>query len=195
MSNLITQSNLITELEITPSKSKYEIVDIGNWQYNPETEGAYLPRKLLAQLRGNSPFLQLNFFHEYFGHGSFCEYSNTGKKIVQYEQELSEIEIEILGVNELPSDLVFKLDKNNPKFEGYKKLRLELYNFATIHHNYYEGFAYWLEQELSLEQNLGELYMEKKNIIDPQYIYLVQGLNSFVKQNNKQDLLEKIFFQ
>ncbi|MBU0459866.1 MAG: hypothetical protein KJ597_02215 [Nanoarchaeota archaeon] len=159
-------------------------------------EGTYLPRTLTAHLKEETPFLEINRFHEYDGHGSFCEFSRLGKKIVKYERELGEIEKQILGTNQLTGNHHFQLTRDNPFFEQYDLLRKEFDEFLKNHHNYYEGFAYWLEKYLSLESGLTELYQQReKVIITPFYLELVASFEQFVRENSIDALLDKMQFE
>ena len=159
-------------------------------------EGTYLPRTLTAHLKEETLFLEINRFHEYNGHGSFCEFSRIGRKIVQYEQKLAELEKQILGVDELPENHHFQLTPDNPFFGHYSQLRKELNIFFQKHHNYYEGFAYWLEKYLSLESGFGLLYQQReRSIIVPFYLELVASFEQFVKDNSIDALLDKMQFE
>ena len=52
---------------------------------NPNSSGIYLPRNQTAIiLEENS----LALFHEYFGHGLYCEQSLIGRKLIDLEKKL-----------------------------------------------------------------------------------------------------------
>ncbi len=55
--------------------------------FDEKSEGIYVPKSHTAYAKTDSDVLISNIFHEYFGHGLFCEYSSIGKKLVEIEQE------------------------------------------------------------------------------------------------------------
>jgi len=188
--------------QYSPQQSKIQLHSPNSWfnflnsrNSSSDLEGTYLPRTLTAHLKEETPFLEINRFHEYNGHGSFCEHSKIGKRITQYEQELAEIEKQILGVDELPENSHLKLTSDNHFFKQYRSLRKEFDKFFRKHHNYYEGFAYWLEKHLSLESGLGGLYQQREKIMIPFYLKLTYSFEQFVKDNSIASLLEKMCFE
>ena len=58
---------------------------------NPNSSGIYFPRNQTAIIQGKNP---LSLFHEYFGHGLYCEQNLTGRKLVDLERKLLEEEKE-----------------------------------------------------------------------------------------------------
>ena len=199
---MITVCDEIKEMGISPEESTFRLYSNDNWvdfcalrQSNHCTlEGTYLPRTLSAHLKQETTFLQLNLFHEYIGHGSFCEHSRIGKRIVRYEQNLAEIEKQILGISELPENVHFTVDQSNPHFNDYIKLRKEFDEFFRQHHNYYEGFAYWLEHHLAGSYGLRCVSDEKREGVDQHYIELSNVFEDFVSKNSIGALLEKMEF-
>lgn len=186
--------------ELFPEKSKVIVHDSFSWRAfansrksGLDLEGTYLPRTMAAHLKEETPFLEINKFHEYNGHGSFCERSKIGKRIVQYEQELAEMEKRILSVDELPGNYCFHLSPDHPHFEPYFLLRKEFDIFFRKHHNYYEGFAYWLEKRLAEEAGMELLYHQRKLL--PLYSELVASFDKFVGDNSLDALLEKMGFE
>ena len=201
---LSAASDNLVEFGISPQISSYKTYSDDEWfsfcslrDLNPDVlEGTYLPRTLSAHLKQETPFLQLNFLHEYFGHGTFCEHSQIGRRIVDYEHELAEIERQILGVEELPQNLSFKIDRTNPFFETYAELRGEFDAYFRKHHNYYEGFAYWLEHYPAKQCGLQGILEEKRQLIKHDYLNLVAAFDEFAGENGELALLEKLgFFQ
>lgn len=204
INQLISVPQEIIDLGIKPERSTYSTYSSEDWSSfcssrnsKPNIlEGMYLPRTLSAHLKQETPFLQLNIFHEYIGHGSFCEHSAIGKKIVKYEQELAEIEKQILCISELPANVHFKLDSSNPYYRDYSKLKKESEEFFRMYNKHYEGFAYWLEDYLAQKYGLQELSKEKQKGINKHYLVLVLSFNDFVSSNREPLLLEKLtFFQ
>ena len=185
-----------------PQKSRLIIHNPSSWNdflnsrnSNQDLGGTYLPRTLTAHLKEENSFLEINKFHEFNGHGSFCEHSIIGKRIVQYEQELVEIEKHILGVKDLPENHHFQLTHDDPFFRQYYLLRNEFDGFFRKHHNYYEGFAYWLEKHLSLESSFRELYQLREQNIAPFYLELVVSFEKFVSHNSISALFNKMQFE
>ena len=85
--DLVNASNEIlkSEFKIIPKISKYKIHHSDSWigflrdtGAHPDSHGVYIPRSLSAHLKGYSEFLQVNLFHEFFGHGLFCEHAIRG---------------------------------------------------------------------------------------------------------------------
>ena len=56
---------------------------------NSDSTGIYLPRNQTAVVQEDNT---LSLFHEYFGHGLYCEQSLTGIKLVDLEKKLLEEE-------------------------------------------------------------------------------------------------------
>src|SRR5687767_6575571 len=52
-------------------------------RFNAAAEGLYVPSSHKAYVRTRTPLLHSNIFHEYFGHGLFCEHSVIGKEITK----------------------------------------------------------------------------------------------------------------
>jgi hypothetical protein len=52
---------------------------------NPNSSGVYLPRSQTAAIKDESV---LGIFHEYFGHGLYCEQSLIGRRLVELEEYL-----------------------------------------------------------------------------------------------------------
>lgn len=154
---LLQQSNsrLKQKLGFHPEKSSYRLYDEDTWSEfcisRPQRQGAngvYLPRTLTAHILYLEPMFPGNFFHEYFGHGSYCEHTENGQKIVGFEQKLAEIEKEILGVDELPEDQRFTITRGYPLFGDYVRLQEEFEEFSKTIYQEYEGFAREVEAYL-----------------------------------------------
>jgi len=101
--------------------------------------GIYLPRNQTAFIQGENP---LSLFHEYFGHGLFCEQSLIGRKLVSLERELLDEEKEEFGGKEFSLEELKEFRKQSQTFFSLDKFRKE--NLAQ-----YELFAVWTEYLLS----------------------------------------------
>ena len=96
--HLVETSNFFYQelLGYKPEQTSLEQIPKNQWNsfcqgtgLDSDSSGVYLPRNQTAIIRGENP---LNLFHEYFGHGLFCEQSLTGRKLVRLERELLEEE-------------------------------------------------------------------------------------------------------
>ena len=71
---LESEEVLLAEFSIKPEKSVYQVHSDNKWfefvkktGSHSDSQGVYLPRTLSAHLKKTSEYLQVNFFHEYFG--------------------------------------------------------------------------------------------------------------------------------
>lgn len=189
------------ELGIIPLKSQYSLYNPQDWigfcinrNGNPKIESLYLPRTYSAHLKDKTDFLDIYLLHEYFGHGLFCEYSKIGQRIVAFEQELVELEKLILDVDKLPVNQKITITSKNPHFYDYKKLRKELGQFCQENYAHYEGFAYWLQYDLSRALDLIEKWDKLKQKLPESYKELFEQVNQFAEKNGKMALLEQLSF-
>lgn len=202
LNTLVLESEevLLSEFRIKPEKSNYTIHSDWNGFVNstgshPDSHGVYLPRDLFAHLRESSEFLAVNFLHEYFGHGLFCEHAISGQRIVSLEQALAETEKEMLNISELPAQQKFQIDKTNPFFERYKKQREELQQFFSQNIHNYEGFAMWLEHFLSKATNQENLFEQKMDeLVHHDYRKLFEQFHDFSSQNGNFALIAQLGF-
>jgi len=58
-----------------------------------EVEGLFSPKYLMAHVHNQSRWKPLTLIHEYYGHGTFFEHSNIGKKLVQVDRTGSDEEV------------------------------------------------------------------------------------------------------
>ncbi|MEM4330898.1 MAG: nucleotidyltransferase domain-containing protein [Candidatus Pacearchaeota archaeon] len=129
-----------------PEKTSLEQIPENKWSkfamqegFNKNSFGVYLPRNQIAIVRDKNP---LSLFHEYFGHGLYCEQSLVGRKIVDLERILLEEERrEFKGKNFSLEDL--------KKFRERNKTFQELEKFKQENLGRYELFAIWTEYFLS----------------------------------------------
>lgn len=125
---------------------------------NPNSSGIYLPRNQRAIIRDKN---LLSLFHEYFGHGLYCEQSLLGRKLVDLEKKLLEEEkIEFLNKQFTLKDLD-NFRRENETFNELENFRKE--NLAT-----YELFAIWTEYLLSGEFNLRKKFDKKYDSLKKQ---------------------------
>ena len=110
--------------------------------FNHNSEGIFLTRNLTAYILKDSKNLTLNFFHEYFGHGLYCEYSKNGKFLEKLEKRLEKEEKKEFKRKQFSKQELKEFRKENPIFKLLKKERKKSLNL-------YENFAIWTEKYLS----------------------------------------------
>src|SRR3989344_2156320 len=108
MNSIIIQVSEILkdEFGIKPQRTNlylYEnIQKLLNKTNNPQAQSIFFTKDLSAHTPNNRLDL---IFHEYHGHGLYCEYANYGKKMVEDEQKLGNMNQEelqkLLNLNEL----------------------------------------------------------------------------------------------
>ena len=111
---------------------------------NPNSSGIYLPRNQTAVIRNENP---LSLFHEYFGHGLYCEQNLTGRKLVDLERRLLGEEKQEFSNSRFSLGDLQGFRHQNLTFQELEKLRQE--NLGR-----YELFAIWTEYLLSGEHGL-----------------------------------------
>lgn len=204
LTSIIDQGNQLVndKLGIVPIKSNYSLYTSNGWidfctnrNENPEIESLYLPRTYSAHLKDKTDFLDIYLLHEYFGHGLFCEYSKIGRKIVKFEKELAELEKLMLGVDELPENQKITITSQNPYFRQYQMLRKEFQKYSQEHSLYYEGFAYWLQADLSKLLNLINKWEELKEKLPRPIKELSHQVEEFIKTNGEKAFLEIVGLQ
>ncbi len=122
-----------------------------NSGYNANSSGIYLPRNQTAIVRQGNP---LSLFHEYFGHGLYCEYSKPGQELVNLEKKLLEQEKQEFRDKQFT---LKDLKKFREKSEDFQKL----IEFRKKNLMQYESFAIWTEYLLSEKCNLKESFQRK----------------------------------
>jgi len=151
------------------------------------TEGFYLPRTNVAYLASMSPFLVLNLYHEFHGHGLFFEKSLLGREMAEKDRKLAEMEKEIIGLDSL-SDGILKLDNKHPLFPKYLEVRRNLEGINSHSYKVVEGFAVWMEHFLSKKFNKEGLFFEKqremKKRFKEKYKISEEGFRKFMKFEN-----------
>ncbi len=139
---------------------------------NPNSSGVYLPRSQTAIIQKDEA---LSLFHEYFGHGVYCEQSLIGKRLVYFEKQLlKEEKIEFANRKFTIEDLQ-KLRQQNKTFKKLNK-------FKKLNLARYELFAIWTEYLLSEELNLKEDFEKKYNFIESENRQAVDNIINFSKQ-------------
>ncbi|MFA5071878.1 MAG: hypothetical protein WC511_05990 [Candidatus Pacearchaeota archaeon] len=136
---------------------------------NPNSSGIYLPRNQTSFIRDENP---LSLFHEYFGHGLYCEQNLTGRKLVDLEKKLLEKEKqEFQNKN-------FTLEELN-NFRRRNEVFNELDNFKQENLGRYELFAIWTEYLLSQKFNLKNKFEKKYDSLSNQEKEAVDSVINF----------------
>lgn len=125
---------------------------------NPNSLGIYLPRNQTAVIRDENP---LSLFHEYLGHGLYCEQNLTGRKLVDLEKKLLEEERQEFQTEKFTLEDVQRFRQENQTFQ-------ELENFRQENLGRYELFAIWTEYLLSGEHNLRDDFEMKYDFLSQQ---------------------------
>ncbi len=148
-------------LNIKPRRTKLQILLRDEWQnfcqrfnLNHDSEGIFLSRNLTAYLLQDSNVLPLNLFHEYFGHGLYCEYSKQGKVIERLEKRLITEERRNFKKKQFTLEELLKFRKQNQIFRLLQKEREK--NLGL-----YETFAIWTEYYLSEFFKIKDKFEEK----------------------------------
>ena len=141
-----------------PGKTSLEQVQKNQWKnfcqkqnLNQNSSGVYLPRNQTAIIQEENP---LSLFHEYFGHGLFCERTQKGKRLVDLEKKLLEEETEFFNGREFTLEDLKKFREQSKTFKGLNEFRNQ--NLVQ-----YELFAVWTEYLLSKENGLREVFERK----------------------------------
>jgi len=137
---LEASSFVSSEFNLQIQQSQLKPYSPENWQqfcqtnsFDQSAGGLYVPQSLSAYVNTGSAFLIPNAFHEYFGHGLFCEHSQLGQKLVEIVQNDGD------GNKYLHDEI-------DPLIQPLGLCRQNIGN--------YEGFAVWMEALLS--KKLGE---------------------------------------
>ncbi len=159
-----------TSLKSVPEKQWNEFVIQRG--LNPNSSGIYLPRNQTAVIQQDNP---LSLFHEYFGHGLYCEQSLSGRKLVDLEKKLLEEEKQEFSKGKFTLEDVQKFRQGNLIFQ-------ELDEFRKQNLLQYETFAIWTEHLLSGENGLRDLFGRKYDSLERQEKEFVESAINFSEQ-------------
>lgn len=140
---------------------------------NPNSLGIYLPRNQTVIIKGENP---LSLFHEYFGHGLYCEKNLTGRKLVDLEKRLLEEEKQEFSNSRFSLEDLQRFRQQNQTFQ-------ELENFRQENLGRYELFAIWTEYLLSKEFNLKNKFEKKYDLLDGQEKDFINSIINFSTQH------------
>ena len=139
---------------------------------NPNSSGIYLPRNQTAVIQEQNP---LSLFHEYFGHGLYCEQSLSGRKLVDLEKKLLDEEKQEFSKGEFTLEEVQKFRAGSETFQQLDEFRRQ--NLLQ-----YETFAIWTEYLLSDEHGLKDLFGRKYDSLGGQEKETIDSVINFSEQ-------------
>lgn len=144
-----------SEFGLDLSKSVLKYYSTSDWDnfcdlngFDKTASGLYVPKSYTAYVKPSS-FIESNVFHEFYGHGLFCEYSILGKEVVKSESK------------------DFLYSKTNPYFG--------LTNMNILD---YEGFAMWMESILCKETDNEKIWNKKRDIMSNDNVKLLEYFQS-----------------
>ena len=174
-----------SEFNLQIKKSQLKIYSPKNWKkfyeankesiigFQKNDEGLYIPKSYSAYLREDSAFFVPNVFHEFFGHGLFCEQSSIGKKLVKLTQNKGDAN----------SFLYDKID-----------LRIQPLGLTNKNIDNYEGFALWLEALLCKETGNKKNWDLKKEAIHKDYRVLFEYFQEAEKKLTRFGFMSQLGF-
>ncbi len=159
-----------------PEQTKLQSIPEKHWKtfcqrtdLNSNSSGIYLPRNQTAIIQNRNP---LSLFHEYFGHGLFCEQSLIGRKLVDLEKKLLEDEKQEFQNRKFSLKDLEKFREQNKTFQELKEFRKQ--NLAR-----YEIFAIWTEYLLSKEFSLRDEFEMKYDFLEKENREAVDSVINF----------------
>lgn len=220
MENLKLISNILeNEFKFKPEESRLIYNNHEEWKIltrnsDKNIRGLFQPRLLTAHVcLEPSETLMASIIHEYFGHGSYCEHTLNGKKIVAFERRLKEIENNLAGI-ELPigariniiegnsglitskdTDFDYTLSISKEKSNEYLALKQYYENFYKENMLTYEGFAVWLEEFLLLKSGNINIWEKRLNEINGSpYELFYKKFKEFESKNGLLSLIYRVGF-
>ena len=142
---------------------------------NSSSSGVYLPRNQTAVIPCDTETTPLSLFHEYFGHGLYCEQSLSGRHLVSLEKRLLEEEKQEFQEKQFKLENLQEFRQENPTFQ-------ELDNFRRQNLRTYEGFAVFTEFLLSREFDLKEMFEIRYGSLSNQDKKQFERIASFNKE-------------
>jgi len=143
-----------------PETTKLSVVNNREWNsfcqntgQPKEMNGIYIPRSETAIVRNDVPYKELGLFHEFYGHGLFCERTLLGKKLVGLDKKLMEEEKSYFTNNSLTRSSHNEFVNNN---ETARDL-VELKNKTETYQELWSIFTeYLLGEEVGIRGFLGK---------------------------------------
>ena len=139
---------------------------------NPNSSGIYLPRNQTAVIQEQNP---LSLFHEYFGHGLYCEQSLSGRKLIHLEKGLLDEEKQEFDGRQFNLEDLKRFREGNLRFQELDEFRKQ--NLAQ-----YEIFAIWTEYLLSKENKLESEFEMKYDSFEKEDRESIDSIINFTAQ-------------
>ena len=180
--SLVDSSNSFYQdlLGYKPEKTFLKQVSENQWNkfttqrgLNPDSSGIYLPRNQTAVISGDNP---LSLFHEYFGHGLYCEQSLSGRKLIDLEKRVLEEEKQEFFSRKFTLEDIQKFRQRNSTFQKLEEFRKQ--NLTQ-----YETFAIWTEYLLSGEFGLKDEFGRKYDSLENRDKEAIDSIIGFSEQH------------
>lgn len=162
-----------------PENTSIKNISEKNWKdyvekrgLNSNSSGIYLPRNQTVIVKEEN---LLSLFHEYFGHGLYCEQNLIGRKLVDLEKKLLEEEKEEFFSKKFNSKDLQKFRQENLTFQELEIFRQE--NLGKC-----ELFAIWTEYLLSKEFGLKNKFERKYDFLSGQEKEAIDSVINFSTQ-------------
>ncbi len=139
---------------------------------NEDSCGIFLPRNQTAIIPKDN---KLGIFHEYFGHGLYCERNLFGKRLVNLEKKLFGEEKEFFKNRKFTKEDLENFRRKNKTFNY-------LNNFKEENLGVYEGFAVFSEYFLSREFKLNRLFEKRHEKLNGDFGKYFDRVISFNKK-------------
>ena len=150
LSSLLGYAPQATSLQFLSNQEFTEFCQ--RYSFDAAASGIFLPRSQTACIRLGDDFAPLALFHEYFGHGLYCEQNLDGKHLVDLEQRLLKEEQEHFNDKSFTHDDLQTFRQQHPLFHELHRLR---------NHESYELFAHWAEYTLAQAADVDHLFERK----------------------------------
>jgi len=144
-----------SEFNLAVSESSLKYYSASQWDkfcnlngFDKTTSGLYVPKSYTAYVHPSLTLVS-DVFHEFYGHGLFCEHSILGKELVK--------------------------NADSKDFLYSKSSSFGLTNMNILD---YEGFAMWMESTLCKATNNGKVWDKKRNIMSEDNVRLLEYFQS-----------------
>ena len=141
---------------------------------NSDKQGIYSPRNQTSAFPSFIKNAPLSLFHEYFGHGLYCEKSLKGQELVNLEKKLLQEEKQEFQGRSFSLEDIKKFRNNNKTYQELKQFQKE--NLGI-----YEGFAILTEYILSDKFDIKELFEKKYDDLSQENKQAVDNIINFNK--------------
>ena len=139
--------------------------------FEKKCDGVYIPKSLIAYVNESSKFIVSDSFHEYFGHGLFCEHSIIGQELVKSEQKGEDSYKYLFDINTIITSGLTRRNIDN-----------------------YEGFATWMEALLCKETGNNKIWEMKKEKLPRERIDLLEYFRLYEHAMTKYGLMAQMGF-